>query len=318
MLLRKLTWSVVLLLVPAFVSPLNGGQAKGKILLERWMDLHAKGGKLGYQHIQAQEIEQKGIKLIRTVLFEETTIVAGDKPFKEKSWFETVETETGKVVEIAYRLHLSKEQVLKVRGTIDGSDLTLRVLEDDGKPTRFTQKVPWDKEVLGLYAQETFFGGKKLKAKDVFQIKSFDFTLHRVQPITWTVRATELVELAKGKKNLMAVQQSHPRRSYLPDSIFWVDEAGTIVKSQTESVDLGPITYEVTSRKRAQADFQLRVKEKEGSIPIDKPLMIGPDQPGELVLRVEVEGEEDPGTLFREDGRQKILVTVHRRSGQKT
>ena len=308
MILRNFTYPAVILLVLAgFLPPGATGQAKGKTLLEQWGQIHAKEGKLGYQHFHAQEIEQDGLRLIRTVYYEETTILAGGKPFKEKTWYETLETETGKVVEIAYRLHLSKEQVLKVRGTIAGSELTLRVLGDDGKPTRFTQKVPWNKDVLGLYAQETFFRGKKLKAKDAFEIKSFDFTLHRVLPTTWTVQRTEQVELAKGKKNLLRIKESHPRVFYLPDSILWVDEAGTIVKNQVENVDLGPITTEITSRERARADFQPKVKEKEGSIPIDKPLKVGPGKPAELVLRVEVEGEEDPGTLFREDGRQKIL-----------
>ena len=301
---RKLMCTNMLLLIlSAFCSPAFG-HAKGKTVLEQWMDMRTKDFRFGYQHIHSQEALQNGQRLIRTVVYQETTILAGDKPFKDKSWQETLETADGKVVEVGYRMYLSREQVLKVRGTITGSELTLRVIDDDGKPTRFSQKVPWDAEILGQHAQDAFFRGKMLNAKDRFHIKAFDFTLHRILPTTWTVEAVENVEVDKMKKKLVRVRETHPSGAGLPDSHFWVDDAGSVVKQQLE-IGNSLVTCEAVSREAALAKFEPKIKEEESDIPIDKPLKDA--SPAELVLRVEVQGEENPRALFAEDGRQKIL-----------
>jgi transglutaminase-like putative cysteine protease len=69
----------------------------------------------------------------------------------------------------------------------------------------------------------------------------------------------------------------------------------------------GRMSRELCDRDRAEAVFQPSVRDREAPIRVDKPIRVRRGWPSELRLRIRRPGDDEPATLFAEDGRQRIV-----------
>ncbi len=289
-----------------FVLPVHAAEPEGKLLREHWYESRAEQGKLGWLHLEARETVRHGRKLIRTTLREEVAYKRSGDPYKETLEHYTVETEAGEVLELGYRTNLSKKQHLTIRGRVEAGQLALRVFNDD-QPTEFGLNVPWEKGVLGLYTGDRLFEGKPLKPGETFTAKEFSLAVNRVVPVTYTVHGRAPTQLRGEHRELVRVEQSYPKKLYLSKIDLWLDERGVIVKIVEDTPSFGIVTYELTTREIAAAPFEGNVRDIEAPIAINRPLPLTLGLPKELTVRVSLEGDDEPGTLFVHNGRQEIV-----------
>ncbi len=298
--------AVVVCLVAVPLDPIRAAEPEAKVLRDSWYESRTDKGKLGHMHLQVREIERDGKTLIHTVIKETFTYRRSGDPYSEKIDHYTIETEKGEVVELGYSSNLSKKQHLELRGPAKGKDLVFQAVVD-GKPTPFTERVPWDLEALGLYAVDCLFEGKTPKAGDQLTVKTFHLAANRVVPTHFRIVGKEKTPFGKDTRELTRIEQSFPKEMYLTKSTLWVDADGLIVRMQDDTPLFGLMTYELTTKEKATASFTPRVADIESPIAINKPIRYNDGPPKELVVRVSQEGDDEPGTLFIKDGRQEIV-----------
>lgn len=305
--MRKLFAGVVLFFVglaPAWAQD-RSPEVAGKVLYEAWYGSKTEQGKIGHLHFVAREIERDGKRLIRSKVREETVYIRSGDPYQDDQEQETLETPSGQVVEISYGITLSKTQKLKLVGTPDGDKVTFRIA-DSKLP--YLQTIPWDPKALGLYATEIYFHGKKLNTGDKAVLVGFNSVANRILPATFTILGKEKVELNGMEKELTRVEQTYPKEAYLSKSTMWLDDGGRVVRMlDDDSTLFGPLIREISSRDDAIAPFKASVTDKDAPILADRPIRIRRNAPRELLLRVSMAGEDNPGTLFPQDGRQEVL-----------
>jgi hypothetical protein len=290
------------------LAPARAEQTQGRVLRESWYQSLAETGRLGTMRLLAHEVYRDGQRLIHTTVHEDVSYLRSGDPYSDSQEQETLETPSGQVVEIRYSVTLSKQQRLRVRGTVEGTEMVLHALDDKGQPTPFARRIPWPSGTLGLFAQDRFFEGKKLRPGDVFTIHAFNVYANCVVPITYTVRPSELTAVGREWRRLVRVDQVYAKEAYLTAAKLWLDASGRIVKIQEDDTTLfGPLMRELTDKETATAKFKPRVRDKEAPIAIDRPITVRRGRPLELVIRVRVEGEDQPGTLFEQDDHQRVI-----------
>jgi Transglutaminase-like superfamily len=286
---------------------LRAAEPEGKLLRDTWMEIRTEQGKLGSLHMSAREFERDGKKLIRTEQAEELFFLRSGDPYNEKQILFTLETPAGEVLELGYTTTLSKKQELKVHGKVEGKEVVFRVLGDDEKITTYTQKVPWDRAALGLFAEDSFFQRKQLKTGEKHSLKAFNISCNRVATTNFAVKGPEKTKLGKEERELTRIEQSYPKELYLSKSTLWLDEAGLIAKMQEDSPLFGLVTYERVDKEVAEKKFKPRVADIEAPVQVINPLKFKNGAPKELLVRISLEGEDEPGTLFVQDDRQKVV-----------
>lgn len=300
---RFLAGFTVLLWLPASLQA-----DEGKILRETWQITRTEAGRLGRVHLLVREVERGGRKLIHSTLVEEISYLRSGDPYHEKQEQETFETEAGELVELGYASTLAKNQKLWIRGRVAGDEMVLEVIGKDGKPTEFRRTIPWDKNAMGLYAQDRLFESKKLRAGDRIEVKVFSLTVNRVITTTYHVHEQEMTPLGGEKKKLWRVEQTYPKEYRLSPTTHWIDDAGKIVKSALDMPLFGTaMIYELADKDDARAAFKPKVADIESPTTIDRPINFRRGAPRQLVLRVSMAGEDSPGTLFVADGRQTVV-----------
>ena len=293
--------SLLLFLVPT----LSAAEIRGKTLRETWQELRADKGKVGWAHMLVYEVNVDGTKLIRTIVTEEMKYIRSGDPYKEDTVQKMLETPSGEVVELEYRTTLGKNQHLHVRGRPQGTEVVLNVLSEDGKDTIFQQKVPWDPAALGLFAQEVYFVGKKLEPGQKHSMKGFSTTVNRVIPTNYEVKGMQNVG-SNGRK-MLRLEQTYPKELYMSKSTVWLDAQGYSVRTDEETPLFGLVVTENVEKDVALAPYKGDVKDIESPVLVNKPITFKPKPPSELLVRVMMEGEDQPGTLFEQDGRQKVI-----------
>jgi transglutaminase-like putative cysteine protease len=301
LLLAACAWFVCL------VPTVHAAEPAGKVLREHWFEIRTEKGKLGSLHFCAREMERDGKKVIRTEQAEELFFLRSGDPYNEKQLVFTVETPTGEVVELGYTTTLSKKQELKIHGKVAGNEIIFRVLGEDGASTTYTQKVPWDREAIGIFAEDSFFHGKQLKAGDKLTLKSFNISCNRVARTNFLVKGTAKTAVGKDERALTRIEQSFPKELYLSKTTSWLDEAGSVVKIEEDSPLFGLVTYTRVDKEVAEQKFKPRVADIEAPVQVINALKFKNGAPKELLVRVSLDGEDEPGTLFAQDDRQKVV-----------
>lgn len=305
--MRKLFVGVVLLFVgvgPAWAQE-RVKEVPGKVLYEAWYESKTDQGKIGHLHFVAREVDVDGMRLIRSTVREETLYLRSGDPYQDAQEQETLETPSGQVVEISYGVTLSKTQKLKLVGKPNGNTLTFHIA-DSSLP--YFQTIPWDPRAVGLYAMEVLYHGKKVTPGEATTVVAFNPVANRVFPTTLTVKGKEKVPLNGMETELTRVEQTYPKEAYLTKGTMWLDDAGRVVRMQDDDSTLfGPLVREIASRDDATAPFKAKVTDKDAPVLADKPIVLRRNRPNELLLRISMEGEDEPGTLFPQDGRQQVV-----------
>jgi len=299
---RVLAFSLVMLFAARGLAA-----GEDRVVFDVWYESGTSQGKTGYLHIQAKEVRRNGQTLIHTVAYEEFSYLRSKDPYVERVTQETVETPCGEVVEIGYKMSLSKRQDLHIRGTPTGKELVLRIVDRDGRPTPYRQRVSWEPAALGILAQERFFAGKLLQLGDVYQLPHFSINVHAV--VTQTVKVKEVREFGLGRARfrLAKLEQSYPPELYLGQSTAYVSGGGQIVCVERDIALFGLVRYVLSTKEQASARFVPRVADREAPIGLGKPITFRNGMPRELTVRVSLEGIKDPREILTVDGRQRLV-----------
>jgi hypothetical protein len=290
------------------LSPgLRAAETDGKLLRDVWYEIRTAKGKLGTLHTIAREIERDGQKLIHTEQTEELYFLRSGDPYNEKQKHYTLETPKGEVLELSYSTTLSKKQELRLRGQVQGDGVLFRVLGQDEQVAKYTQKVPWDNAALGLFAQERFLEAKKLAPGEVLTYRAFSLACNRVASTTFTIKGSEKTKVAGEERLLTRIEQTFPKELYLSKTVLWLDGQGHTLKMQDDSPLFGMVTYERVSQEVAGTKFKPTVTDIEAPVQVVNPLKFKSGAPKELIVRVSLEGEDEPGTLFVQNQRQTVL-----------
>jgi hypothetical protein len=317
---RYLVWCGVALLA---VSPVRAQEAPvSKRVLDLWEATYLDGAKMGYQHTTVDRLERDGQKVYRTTKFLHLTLKRYNSVVKQQFATTTEETADGQVVGLSMTHYLPQGRQMIQSGRVQGDSLIVRTPTDpEGKP------VPWKAGVIGQYGQEVLFQVHKVKPGDRFRFLDYQLPLLTAVPIQVVVKNREekdvLVVKQEGEETKGAFSKQELLRAEmtpdkvrigenemrLPRLIVWLDDKLQVVRQESDVPGLGRMTSYRTTRELAEkegvapallADLGLKTL-----VPLDRRIP-NAHEAGEVVYRITVKDDDDPGTLFTRDARQKI------------
>jgi transglutaminase-like putative cysteine protease len=283
----------------------------GKLVLDNWDVAYLEKSKVGFFRTTVREIEKDGKKVYRTNLEMDLTIKRYNAEARLRMENGTEETEAGKVTAVFMRQFLANKQTLELNGAVEDGQLHLTI--DKGNVDK---KIPWNDEVIGLYAQERFFQQKKAKPGDKFTYQSFEPTLSTVVTVQAVVKDEEEVEFLGGKKRRLLRVEATPdkvevpgTKIQLPTMVSWLDKDSLPVRSQLELPGLGKIFLYRTTKDIARAPVDSNVKLPDLGLAALVPLNKAIKQPYDakaVVYRITLKGDDEPTTAFAVDNRQEV------------
>ena len=295
---------------PARLKMLRGpAVATGPVVREVWVDRFNAQGRLGWMQTLSYEVTENNQTLIRTVIRDELRYLRSGDPYTELSEQYSIETKEGDIVEVGYRTSLGKNQDLVIRGRPKGNKIMLEVLDHEGKAVVYQQEKAWDPGAKGLLFQDRLLEGKDLSKGKTYTVKGFVTVLNAVAPTTYTILGKKEMTVAGTKRELVYVEQSYPKEFYLEKSWQYLDPATGEALVSTEDNNLFDlVTHERTTKEKALASFEGKVKDKESPVTIDKPIPLGIlGLPRKLRIQVEMTEDDSPEAIFLDTPRQKFL-----------
>lgn len=185
-----------------------------------------------------------------------------------------------------------------------------------GEHVIYRQEKPWDPEAKGMYFQERLLEGKDLSDGKKYEVKGFLGLINAVVPTTYTIHGRKQVTLGGKPREVIHVVQTYPQPLYLDKTEHYLDpQTGQTLASREDNSLFGLVTHERVARDAALAEFPGKVKDKEAPVTIDKPIPLGLlGLPRKLRVAVEMSEDDDPGTVFAPDGRQRCVKKEGRRA----
>lgn len=303
-------WCGCWLAVVLLVSGSQAAEPQGKVLREVWEAAFLEGAQVGHVHSLYREVMVGERKAIEATMEMDLTLTRFGEALKLSLTIGGHEAEDGCVLTVLMKQDLGKKQALLMTGKADGDQLLVKVEVGNNPPVE--RKVPLDKnkKIIGLYAVERLFEGKKLEPNT-------KLTFHRYEPVFTSVvtnhveiKDYEEVALLKGKKQrLLRVETKLDKIMGVdfPPEIAWLDADGTPVKRQMQIPGFGLITIYRTTKELATA--------RGGKAPVDigfsqqitltQPVK-RPYDTREIVYRVQLKDIDDPKSAFPGDYRQEV------------
>jgi len=319
--MRYLPTSICLLLL-AIPCGTAGEPKADKIVLDFWDAAYLKGNKAGYVHTFTTEFEENGQKLLRTTVEMRLTVKRNDDVKQMSMDSGTVETPQGRVVRIFVKQYLAKDKSLEISGTVIDNQLKLMLDQ-----TKLLKTSAWNDRVIGLYRQQRICKDQKVKAGDEFSYLSYEPAITAIVPIRLSVKDYEVVELFAGqeKKKLLRVETKPDKidNVQLPTLISWLNDKREVERSQVEAPGLGLMVLYRATKAVATAPGNLDALTDIGlsqAVPL-KQAILKPYATTAAVYRITIRNEDDPGSAFSNDDRQKVknvrgtTLELHVRAG---
>jgi hypothetical protein len=300
-------------------------QPAGKLVEDIWDAAYLEGNKAGHVHTSTYELQRDGQKVLRTTTELDLKMLRFKDQIQLRMISGTEETATGKVVGVFMRQFLGKNQQLVINGKVEGRQLLYKV--ESGRNAREDRK-PWDDQALGLYQQEHLFETRRVKPGDKLDYLSYEPTLNSVIKVRALVKDEEEVEVlnlkrvdtktgrvARDKKRLLRIETTPDKFEaagttvQLPTMTLWLDRDMRQLRSQVEIQGLGKVVFLRASREIATSDDgKVATVADIGMnqlIRLNRRIPRAHDTKN-VVYRITVKGDDDPGTAFARDDRQKI------------
>jgi hypothetical protein len=301
-------WIAAAVVVLVGWVPAHAGEPKGKLVLDLWDAVYLEGGKAGAVHTTVHELDLSGRKILRSTVDFQLHVKKNNQVIQLRAQTGTDETPEGKVVATYMRQKVGKEKDLTITGTVKGKEIELLL---DGRQQ--LKPAPWNDSALGLYRQQMVMADKKAKTGDKFTFLSFEPTVNVQVEMAVTVMGYEEVEVlgSRSKVKLLRVEIVPEKLEgvKLPTLVLWVSADLKPVRQETEIPGLGKITLYRTTRDIALApgpEATLTDVGISNNIRLNKKVA-KPYDTTSAVYRISVKGEDDPGSTFAADARQKIL-----------
>jgi hypothetical protein len=294
------------------VGPARATEPTNGIDQDIWNAAYLEGRPAGFVHTSIRATERNGKKLVQTTTELRLTVKRFQDTITLRMETGTNETPEGKVLGVAMRQFLGKQQQLLITGTVEGKEMHLKV--DGG--ARLDKKMPWNDKAIGLYRQERLFQDHHAKPGDEFSYVSFEPTINLVITTQVSVKDYEEVEVLKVKKRLLrveAVPEKIPVSGgsfQLPTLVGWLDKDLNTVRSEVEMPGLGKLVLYRTTEKQATQpaapgggqgpDIGI------GSLIAINRRIPRPYDTQSAVYRITLKNDKNPATAFIQDGRQRV------------
>jgi hypothetical protein len=303
--MRRVSAACLSLLVLA-TTVRAGDQPKGKVVLDLWDVAYLQGGKVGFVRTIATLHEAGGQKIFRTAAEMNLTLKRNKDTIQIRALTGTDETPDGSVTGVFMRQQLGASKELTVRGKVAGKWLELTL---DGKQQ--LKPAPWEPNVIGMYRQQRIFQERRVKPGDRFSYKSFEPTVNLVVTMHVHVKDFEEVKLPGGKKRKLLRVEARPEKIekvQLPALVAWLGPDLTPVRQEVELPGLGQLVLYRGTRDFAMSPGALATLTDIGDsqlVKLNRRLPAG-YATREVVYRVTLKGEEEPGAVFPQDERQQV------------
>lgn len=289
-------------------APLHAG---GKNILDTWDIVYLGDGKAGYVHTVATETEVDGKKYVQTTVELRLTVKRFKDIIEMAMDTGTTETRDGEVTGTFMKQYLARTQRTRIDGVVAGNQLRLTLNGDTPlKPA------PWNKEVIGLFKQQSMFKDRNLKPGDKFTYQSFEPTINLVIKAEVTAKGYREVALkGKAKRKLLLVEMVPEKldvkqggdKVQLPASLIWLDDDLQPVKTEVEVPLLGPLTMYRTTKEKALAPGPLANVDLGYSQLVKlKNRILDPFETTAAVYRVTIRNDDNVATTFSRDDRQEV------------
>jgi hypothetical protein len=305
---RLLPWMVLILLCAARVS---AAEPVDKVVRDTWDAAYLEGGKVGFAHTVVREIERDGQTMFRTTIDLDLTFKRGNATVRLRAQSGCDETADGKILAIAQRLFLDKNQELLFTGKVEGDQIHLRTND-----LSLDKKIPWNDKVVSIRRQELIYKEAKVKPGDTLVFPTFEPTIASIATIRAAVKDEEEVEVLGKKRKLLRVEgvydkiQAANGKVQLPPTVWWLDRDWNVVRMQLELPGLGQLFLHRTTKEVALAagpppkanDVDIIRK---NLVPLNRTLDRAPAT-NLVVYKVSYSGDDNLGTLFAQDERQTV------------
>jgi hypothetical protein len=194
------------------------------------------------------------------------------------------------------------------KGHVVGKELVLTTEITGREPTEI--KMKWNDKTLGLYAQERLFQERQPEPNSRFDFIKFEPSLDTWLTVHVEVKEHEETPLLAGKKSRLRRIETRLDKFMgveFPPEVVWVNDAGEVLKRQSQLPGLGNLVMYRTTREVALVgngqpapDIGLGQLVRIGRV------IVRPGDTREVVFRIRLKGEKDPATAFATDSRQEI------------
>jgi hypothetical protein len=317
---RAFLWCGVVLLAGLPVRAQDAA-AKPKVVEDTWEAAYLDGAKMGYQHTLVELVERDGQEIYRTTKTMMLTLRRYNATVTQRFVFGTDETADSKVVGVWSIQPVGRGQWSET-GKVEGDRLICRTPSD---PTG--KAFPWRDDVLGLYRQGRFFEDKKAKPGDRFRFFDYQQVFHSAVSMDVAVKDREESDVLVARKDGDKVRGERVKKTLLraevtlgkvtvgqqtiqlPRLVLWLDDKLRTVRSESEIAGLGRLTLYRTTQavavEEGVAPALLPDLGLNAMVRLDRPLE-RPHEAREIVYRITVAGDDDPGRTFARDSRQHV------------
>jgi transglutaminase-like putative cysteine protease len=289
------------------VPPPDPAQADGA-LFDYWFAVGIDGQRVGHVNWSAKEMKQKdrvfavGVRSLNLTLARFGQVVT---QWGEES---TVESPDGEVYVTSMRQGIGKDQALALTGTVEGKTLKVK-----GRgAAEGASDTPWPGGVVGLVREPRLFKELNLKPGEAADYPTYIPTVNRVVKTTITFEGEEtktLWDKTPARKLLRFHTRPEPiGKVKLPASTTWVDaETFEPLQLETDFPALGGrLTFLRTTKEAASAPVTRPVEVFNAqSIRLNREIA-GIHTRGSVVYRVSAPRDDEPGTLFADEPRQRV------------
>jgi hypothetical protein len=318
--------------VPRSADRGTTGESPSRTILDVWHAAYLEGGRAGFGHTSVNEVERDGMKVLETTTELSLTVKRFQKIVELRMKTGSVETPEGKVLGVSMTQYLGNQRTLLMTGTVKGKQLRIQV----SGMAKSDKTIPWDDQVLGLYAQENLYKDRKVQAGDVFSYSTYEPVFASVITNQVAVKNKEEVDVLQVAERGAAKPAGHRIRDYediavyrvkkrllrceavpdkletdkdsiqLPPLLAWLDDDLQVVRTQVEMPLLGTLVLYrtnklvATQRVKQYVDIGLT-----SHIPLNKRIDL-PYTKESAVYRVTVSKDINPETTFVQDERQQI------------
>jgi transglutaminase-like putative cysteine protease len=286
------------------------GPVRGKVLKEAWDAAFLGGGQVGYAHHLYQEVKIGERTYIEATSRMELILKRFGQPMELSFKLSNYETAAGRVRSFLVDQPLSNNQRILRRGVVEGKQL--RHIVQVGNGPLEEKQLPWNDEVLGLYAQEQLFQRRTVDPNTQFEFRRFEPTFDVVLTTQVQVKDLETVTLLSGqRRKLLRVElkMQKVRNFTPPEETVWVDEQGEVLKRKMQMPGIGElVTYRTTKPKALargvgpQLDIGLAQLVKVNQS-VDRF-----NEAAEVTYHIRLKEVEQPDKAFATDDRQHVKL----------
>jgi hypothetical protein len=270
-----------------------------------WEAFYLQGAKIGYGHTTISPLTRNGKDLLEVDSLNHVTITRFGETSEQEIKMRTLETPAGELVEFSTTVNLGPSPTV-ISGQVAAKEGggTEMVITTETQGRKATQRIPWNKDVLGFRAVEQSLSTKPMKPGESRTLKMLMPVVNQVAEVELKARELETTLVMGVETRLLPINSV----SRLPDNqaletTLWTDADGEVIKSQaalkqesfrtTKQIALAP------PGKTTSFDLGLDLFVK-----VDPPLA-DPLHASEVVYRVELT-DGDPAKVFASGPTQSV------------